>query len=174
MLHLRQLGVLGGQHGLGVVAEAGAFDPGQVVADRVLRLDCYRHHHHGVLGHPIQHGEAVVADQPLQGKLADQRCPSQSLHRDQSMGDVIEPPQPRVRVGDRQAQHQRLAEIVAKRTAFPVVAGIGSCLQHCVGIAILSRRVGVEPAEHPLTLDGLILCYIKPSFPLLTRQSPCP
>jgi len=26
-----------------------------------------------VLGHPIQHGEAVVADQPLQGKLADQQ-----------------------------------------------------------------------------------------------------
>ncbi|MCX7110922.1 MAG: hypothetical protein NTX45_12505 [Proteobacteria bacterium] len=35
-----------------------------------------------VLGHPVQHGEAVVADQPLQGKLAGQRCPGQSLHRD--------------------------------------------------------------------------------------------
>ena len=128
MLHLRQLGVLGGQHGLGVVAEAGAFDPGQVVADRVLRLDCYRHHHHGVLGHPIQHGEAVVADQPLQGKLADQRSPGQGLHRDQAVRDVVEPPQPRVRVGDRQAQHQCLTEIIAERTAVGLIAGIGGCI----------------------------------------------
>ncbi|MCX7110923.1 MAG: hypothetical protein NTX45_12510 [Proteobacteria bacterium] len=66
------------------------------------------------------------------------------------MGDVVEPPEAVIRVGDRQAQHQRLAEIVAERAAFPVVAGIGGRLQHCVGIAMLDWRVGVEPAEHPL------------------------
>ena len=134
-LHLRRLGVLGGQDGLGVVAEAGAFDPGQVVAHGILRLDGDGHHHHGVLGHPVQHGEAVVADQPLQGKLSNQRSPGQGLHRDQAVRDVIEPPQPRVRVGHRQAQHQRLAEIVAERTAFLIVAGIGGGLQQSIGIA---------------------------------------
>ena len=148
-LHLRGFGVLGGEEGFGIIAKAGAFNLGQMVAHPVLRLDGDRHDHDGMLWHPIQHGELVVADQPLQGELAEQRGLRQPLHGDDAVRDVVEPPDAPVLVGDRQAQHQHLAEIVAERPLRPV-ARIRRGLQQRVGIPFGGRRMRVEPAEQPV------------------------
>ena len=140
-LALDRLRVFARQRRFGGVTDRRAFDLGDLVASRVLRLQRHGQHHHGVFRQAIEQREHVIAGAAFGGQVTDLRRVPQSLNRDHRVRQVVEPPG-----ADSCPSAAWSASAVrpgrGRRQA--VIAGIRRDLQQLVGIATGDRRFGLN------------------------------